>query len=151
MKLNTHIAVISILVEDQEDALHFYTKKLGLEKRSDISFGPGLRLLTVAPKGQRKPEIALAKPDIARLNEEDIRALMEQNAQNNCWVFDTENCRKMYAMLAARGVKFVHVPTQQFYGIEATFEDPYGNKFTLLEASQEVRSLLDHCRVGTAA
>ena len=66
MKIITSLAVISILVEDQDEALRFYTEKLGLEKRSDVHFGPGMRWLTVAPKGQKRPEIALAKPDIRK-------------------------------------------------------------------------------------
>ena len=59
MKKITPLAIISILVEDQDEALRFYTEQLGLEKRADVTYGPGLRWLTVAPKGQQKPEIAL--------------------------------------------------------------------------------------------
>ena len=63
MKKITQLAVIPILVADQDEALRFFTEKLELEKRTDVIFGPGMRWLTVAPKGQKKPEIALAKPD----------------------------------------------------------------------------------------
>src|SRR5260370_21848444 len=116
MKLNTNITIISVLVEDQDEALHFYTEKLGLEKRTDITFGPGLRLLTVAPKGQQKPEIALAKPDVARLGAEHIKALMARSSVP--WVFDTDDCRKTYDILVARGIKFLSAPVQQFYGTD---------------------------------
>lgn len=151
MKLNTHLAVISILVADQDEALHFYIEKLGLEKRVDIEFGPGLRLLTVAPKGQKKPEIALAKPDIGLHGQERVQELMTQIGQGLPWVFDTNDCHKTYERLLARGIKFVSTPTKQLYGVEAVFEDPYGNIFSLLQPSPEARALVESRRVGTAA
>jgi predicted enzyme related to lactoylglutathione lyase len=57
----------------------------------------------------------------------------------------------MYTTLLARGVKFVSPPTKQLYGTEAVFEDPYGNKFSLLEPSPEAYSMFEGARVGTAA
>ena len=68
MKTTTSLSIIAILVEDQEAALRFYIEKLGLEKRADVTYGPGMRWLTVAPKGQRRPEIALARPDVTLQN-----------------------------------------------------------------------------------
>lgn len=151
MKLKTQLTIISILVADQDEALRFYTEKLGLEKRSDISFGPGLRLLTVAPKGQKKPEIALAKPDVSLHGPEHVQQLMERVGQGLPWVFDTDDCHKTYERLLARGVKFISGPIKQLYGVEAIFADPYGNTFSLLEPSLEARSLVATRRVGTAA
>ncbi|TMC42420.1 MAG: VOC family protein, partial [Chloroflexi bacterium] len=63
MKEITQLAIIPILVADQDEALRFFTEKLELEKRTDVMYGPDMRWLTVAPRGQKKPEIALAKPD----------------------------------------------------------------------------------------
>jgi|SRR5450755_96933 catechol 2,3-dioxygenase-like lactoylglutathione lyase family enzyme len=151
MKLKTQLTMVSILVRDQDEALHFYTEKLGLEKRADVAFGPGMRLLTVAPRGQKKPEIALAKPDSALHNADRVNELMEHIGQGVPWIFDTNDCCKTYELLLARGVKFVSEPTRQFYGVEAVFEDPSGNTFSLLEASPEARSLLKNRSVGTAA
>src|SRR5579885_304496 len=111
MKLKTHLAIISILVADQDEALCFYTEKLGCEKLSDVSFGPGLRLLTVAPKGQKKPEIALAKPDVALHGREYVQEVMGKIGQGLPWVFDTDDCYKTYEQLLARGVKFISGPT----------------------------------------
>jgi catechol 2,3-dioxygenase-like lactoylglutathione lyase family enzyme len=151
MRLNTQLTIISVLVKDQDEALRFYTERLGLEKRVDINYGPGLRLLTVAPQGQKKPEIALAKPDAALHGEERTRELMERVGQGRPWVFDTDDCRKTYELLLARGVKFVSAPKDQLYGVEAVFEDPYGNTFVLLETSPELRSVRKEQNVGTAA
>jgi catechol 2,3-dioxygenase-like lactoylglutathione lyase family enzyme len=150
-KRHTHLAIIAILVKDQDEALHFYTEKLGLEMRKDISYGPGLRLLTVAPRGQQKPELALAKPDAARHGEERIHELMGHIGQGVPWVFDTDDCHKTYELWRERGVKFVSAPITQFYGVEAIFEDPDGNTFALLEPAPDARSLFENRRVGTAA
>lgn len=151
MKAVTQLAMISVLVKDQDEALQFYTEKLGMEKRSDITFAPGMRWLTVAPKGQRKPEIALAKPDATLHGEERTSELMQRIGQGVPWVFDTHDCHKTYELLVERGVHFLSGPTKQLYGIEATFADPYGNTFTLLEPSPEARSLLQKRKIGTAA
>jgi len=151
MKLKTQLAVISVLVKDQDEALHFYTDLLGLEKRVDVTYGPGLRLLTVASRGQKKPEIALARPDAALHSPEHLHEVMSHCGQGKPWIFATDDCRKAYEMLLSRGVRFVREPTRELYGVEALFEDPSGNTFSLLEASPEARSLLKYRQVGTAA
>ena len=155
MKKNTPLAIISVLVDNQDKALQFYTEKLGLEKRTDVTFGPGMRWLTVAPRGQRRPEIALAIPDASL---QHIQRSQEIERDSGHWfgygvsgIFDTVDCTKMYATLLARGVKFVSPPTKQLYGTEAVFEDPYGNKFSLLEPSPEAYSMFKGASVGTAA
>jgi len=151
MKLISQHAVISILVRDQEEALCFYTQKLGLEKRRDITYGPGMRLLTVAPKGQQKPELALAKPDVSLSGEERVKELLEHIGQKVASIFVTDNCCHEYERLIACGVSFVCAPTTQLYGIEAVFKDPYGNTFSLLEAAPSIRTQLEHRDFGTAA
>ena len=153
MKTTTSLSIISILVEDQETALRFYTEKLGLETRADVTYGPEMPWLTIAPKGQRRPEIALARPDVTLQNAATAmpQQSREQTGQAISGIFDTEDCCKMYTTLLARGVKFLRPPTKQLYGMEAVFEDPYGNLFSLLEPSPEAYSMFKHARVGTAA
>ena len=151
MKKTTQLAIIPILVKDQDEALRFYTEKLGLEKRSDVTFGPGMRWLTVAPKSQRRPEIALAIPDASLYGTQSMQIRTSHAAQGISGVFDTDDCCKMYNTLLSRGVRFVSPPTKQLYGTEAVFEDPYGNLFSLLEPSPEAYSMFQAHRVGTAA
>ncbi len=151
MKVTSRLAMISVLVEDQDEALRFYTEKLGLEQRSDVSYGPGLRWVTVAARGQKRPEIALAKPDRSLYTEEQIKELVERAGQGVPWIFETNDCRKAYEALLARGITFLGVPTLQLYGVEAVFTDPYGNTFSLLESSPEIRSLVAYRRIGSAA
>ena len=143
--------MVSVFVNDQDEALQFYTEKLGLEKRIDVTYGPGMRWVTVAPRGQRRPEIALAKPDATLHNRAYLQEVKERTGHGIAWMFDTDNCRQSYETLLARGVLFITTPTKQLYGIEAVFADPYGNIFSLLEPSPEARSLFLEHRVGTAA
>jgi len=150
MKKITQLAIIPILVADQDEALHFYTEKLELEKRADIMLGPGLRWLTVAPRGQKKPEIALAKPD-ASLPGIQIQSSRGHNNQAVACVFATDDCSKMYHTLLGRGVTFLCPPTRNVYGTEAIFEDPYGNVFSLLEPSPEAHFTYRNRGIGTAA
>jgi predicted enzyme related to lactoylglutathione lyase len=151
MKLISPHSIVSILVTDQDEALCFYTQKLGLERRKDINFGPGLRLVTVAPAGQPRPEIVLAKPEIAWHGEERVKEVMGQIGKRHASLFATENCRKDYEQLLARGVHFAGAPTRQLYGLEAVFTDPYGNTFVLLEAAPEALLLFESRGSGSAA
>lgn len=123
---------VTILVRDQDEALRFYTEKLGLEKRTDAVFGPGARWLTVAPKEQTELEIDLQKPEPALHGEEWARALFARVGQGTTWVFTTDDCHKTYDELRSRGVKFSSPPQPRPYGTEAIFEDLYGNVFSLL-------------------
>ena len=150
-KSKTPLAMVSVFVNDQDEALQFYTEKLGLEKRVDVTYGPGLRWVTVAPKGQRKPEIALAQFDRIVYDATYLKDVTERASHKVAWMFDTENCHQSYETLLARGVPFITTPTKQIYGVEAVFSDPYGNIFSLLEPSPQARSLFIGYRVGTAA
>jgi predicted enzyme related to lactoylglutathione lyase len=151
MRLISPHTLISILVNDQDEALQFYTRVLGLEKRSDIDFGPGLRFLTVAPRGQKKPELALAQPDIALYGETYVNELKGKQRQKLASIFVTDNCQETYTHLSQLGVTFVSEPTNQLYGVEAVFLDPYGNPFALIEATHGIRSLFKNKFMGTAA
>jgi Predicted enzyme related to lactoylglutathione lyase len=155
MKIIAQHTFISILVDDQEEALRFYTEKLGLEKREDILFTPALRLLTVAAYGQSRPVLALAKPDLAAYREEHIQQMQERSGQRVVSIFATRNCEQTYAELRQQGVTFVSTPTRQVYGVEALFTDLYGNVFSLLEVMPGMHHLcaqvLQHYRAHPAA
>src|SRR5215472_10051507 len=129
----TKLTIVAIMVHDQEEALRFYTEKLGFEKRTDESFGPGWRWLTVAPREQKEIEISLMKPDATMQGEEKAKALVEQIGKAPTWSYATDDCRKTYETLLAKGVKFSSPPKEEFYGIEAVCEDLYGNAISLVE------------------
>lgn len=123
---------VTILVRDYDEALKFWTEKMGLEVRPDQMFGPGVRWLTVGPKDQPDLEIVLQKPEPTMHGEEGARRMEEQIGKSTTWVFSTDDCQQTYEALSARGVEFTRAPKEQFYGKEAIFKDPYGNSFVLV-------------------
>jgi catechol 2,3-dioxygenase-like lactoylglutathione lyase family enzyme len=124
---------VTVLVRDQDEALRFYTEKLGFEKRADMSFGPGMRWLSVAPQGQTDLEIVLQQPNPAMHGEEHARQMAEMVGRGTTWVFACDNCRATAAALREHGVEFQSEPQEQPYGVEAVFVDLYGNSYSLLE------------------
>lgn len=129
----TGLSRVTILVRDQDEALRFYTEVLGLEKRADVAFGPGMRWLTVAPRGQATPEIVLQQPNPAMHGEQNAQQMHEMIGRGTTWVFETDDCPATYATLRERGVEFQSEPQEQPYGVEAVFVDLYGNSFSLLQ------------------
>lgn len=123
----TQLTIVTIYVKDQDEALSFYTEKLGFEKRNDFPLMPGVRWLTVAPEGQKEIEIFLG------LTTPELQELV---GKNPTWSYSTDNCQGTYDSLAEKGVKFNQPPTQRPYGVEAVFEDLCGNTFSLLEYQQ---------------
>jgi predicted enzyme related to lactoylglutathione lyase len=123
----TKLSVVTILVRDQDEALKYYTEILGMEKMDDSMFGEGGRWLTVTAPQQRDLQIFLAKADSFGMD------LMDQVGKAPAWAFASDNCRETYETLKARGVKFTSEPKEKPYGIEAAFEDLYGNTFAIVQ------------------
>lgn len=114
------VATLTIAVQDQDEALGWFTEKLGFEKRTDLS-ALGMRWLTIAPKKQAEVEFVLASwfPNYV--------------GKNAPCVVETQDCRGTYQMLKDHGVKFGQPPTEKSYGIEAVFQDLYGNVYALVQ------------------
>ncbi|HVU10205.1 MAG TPA: VOC family protein [Phototrophicaceae bacterium] len=124
----------TLYVKDQNEALRFYTEILGFEVRADVTQGD-FRWLTIGVKDQPDFEFILfqLKPDNVFLNEQDVKtltALMEQSKLGSP-LLNTDNIQKDYEMMTAKGVEFLHPPTDQGYAIEAIFKDNSGNTFSL--------------------
>jgi predicted enzyme related to lactoylglutathione lyase len=132
----TRVSRVTILVHDQDEALSFYTDKLGFVKHDDVPMG-ATRWLTVAPAGQHDLEVVLQQPDPALHGEEQARAMLERVGQGTTWVFSTDDCQGDYERLSAAGVRFASPPQRQMYGLEAVLLDLYGNSFSLLQALSE--------------
>jgi predicted enzyme related to lactoylglutathione lyase len=121
------LSLVTIFVHDQDQALRFYTEKLGFEKRADdVQTVPSFRWLTVAPKDQKEPEFVLLKA----VEKEQVEQIGKQSHLG----FSTKDCRRTYETLSARGVKFTSPPEDVGYGVQALFEDLYGNEYVLIEA-----------------
>lgn len=125
----------TLWVHDHDEALAFYTEKLGFEVRNDNTL-EGFRWLTVGPRDQKELELALMVPDPGPMYDEEtcaqLRALMAKGALG-AGVFRTDDCQGTYETLSARGVTFTRPPTERPYGIEAVFTDPSGNWFSLTQ------------------
>ncbi|MBI1737737.1 MAG: VOC family protein [Acidobacteria bacterium] len=116
---------VTVLVADQDRALDWYTRVLGLEKRQDDAATiPGFRWVTVAPKNQKEPEIVLLKAE-----DKD----QELIGRSTMWVFETDDCSRTYSELKNQGVMFVAPPQEAPWGVSAVFQDLYGNRFNLAE------------------
>ena len=127
----------NLWVHDQEEALAFYTEKVGLELRDDITL-PELgdyRWLTVGPPGQ--PEIAfiLSTPGPPVADKETTKQLLDLVAKGvvSGIHFLTDDCEGTVKELKERGVEISEEPTEMPYGIDAEFRDPSGNRSRLTQ------------------
>jgi len=132
------IATTQLWVHDQDEALAFYTEKLGMEVRQDVTMPEmgNFRWLTVGPTDQ--PDIAIVLMAIAGPpmmddeTAEEVRSLMAKGFAGTVFL-TTDDCQKSYEELSARGVEFVEPPEERPYGIDAGFRDPSGNSFRLTQ------------------
>jgi len=126
----------TLYVTDQDASRDFYVNKLGFDLRMDQDAG-GFRWLTVGPKGQPDFQLVLMKVGSNSGNDdkssEQIRELLADGKLGAAGVFETSDCRKTYEELAAKGVEFMAPPEEKFYGVEAVFRDPSGNRFSLTQ------------------
>ena len=132
------IATTQLWVHDQDEALKFYTDKLGMEVQSDVTVPElgNFRWLTVSPVGQPDMAIVLmAIPGAPVMDEqtaEEVRALMAKGFAGTVFL-TTDDCRAAYEDLRSRGVEFVEAPEERPYGIDCGFRDPSGNHFRLTQ------------------
>jgi catechol 2,3-dioxygenase-like lactoylglutathione lyase family enzyme len=135
------ISTTQVWVDDQDEALAFYTKKLGFEVRSDVTL-PELgdfRWLTVGPAGQ--PDIAIvlmAIPGPPVMDAEtagQVRTLMAKGFAGTVFL-TTDDCQAAYEELKGRGVEFVEQPEERPYGIDSAFRDPSGNHIRLTQVRE---------------
>ena len=122
------IGHITLIVENQDEALKFYTEKLGFQKRKDLIFG-NMRWVTVSPKGQTDLELTFVLAD----SEAKRAAMGKQTGDHVFLTLETDDCRKEYKALKAKGVKFSGKPEVQAWGVDVVLEDLYGNLFDLVQ------------------
>jgi catechol 2,3-dioxygenase-like lactoylglutathione lyase family enzyme len=134
------IANAQLWVHDQDEALAFYTEKLGMEVRSDVTL-PELgdfRWLTVGPPGQEDFSIVLmAIPGAPVMDEQtagEVRNLMSKGCAGTVFL-TTDDVRADYEELKSRGVEFTDLPEERPYGIDSGFRDPSGNALRLTQVT----------------
>jgi catechol 2,3-dioxygenase-like lactoylglutathione lyase family enzyme len=133
------LANVQVWVNDQDEALAFYTDKLGFEVREDVTVPElgNFRWLSVGVPGQDVAIVLMAVPGAPVFDDEtrqQILDLLAKGASGGLF-FTTEDCRASFEELAARGVEFTQEPTEQPYGVDAGFRDPSGNQFRMVERS----------------
>jgi predicted enzyme related to lactoylglutathione lyase len=131
------IASAQLWVHDQDEALAFYTTKLGWEVRADATLAEmGFRWLTVGPPGQEDVTVVLmAIPGAPLFDDEtagQVRNLMAKGYAGTVFLA-TDDCYGDYENLRARGVEFVEPPEERPYGIDSGFRDPSGNHLRLTQ------------------
>jgi predicted enzyme related to lactoylglutathione lyase len=135
------IANAQVWVHDQDEALAFYTEKLGMEVRADATVPEmgNFRWLTVGPPGQEDVAIVLmaipGPPVMDEATAEQVRNLMAKGFAGTVFL-RTDDCQASYEELKARGVEFTEEPQQYPYGIDSGFRDPSGNAFRLTQVQE---------------
>jgi len=132
------IANAQLWVHDQEEALAFYTKKLGMEVRVDVTLAElgNFRWLTVGPAGQTDVAIVLmpipGPPVMDAETADQVHALMAKGFAGTVFL-ETDDCHATYEQLSARGVEFTEKPETRPYGIDSGIRDPSGNHIRITQ------------------
>jgi catechol 2,3-dioxygenase-like lactoylglutathione lyase family enzyme len=137
------IANAQLWVHDQDEAAAFYTEKLGMEVRSDVTLPElgNFRWLTVGPPGQEDFSIVLmaipGPPVMDEQTADEVRNLMSKGFAGTVFL-TTDDVRGDYQELKSRGVEFTESPEERPYGIDSGFRDPSGNPLRLTQVNQAV-------------
>ncbi len=135
------LSTAQLWVHDQDEALAFYTTKLGMEVRSDVTLAEmgNFRWLTVGPAAQPDISVVLmaipGPPVMDAETAEQVRTLMAKGFAGTIFL-TTDNCQEAYEQLKGRGVEFVELPEERPYGIDASFRDPSGNNIRLTQVRE---------------
>jgi catechol 2,3-dioxygenase-like lactoylglutathione lyase family enzyme len=135
------IGSTQLWVHDQDEALAFYTQKVGMEVRSDVTVPElgNFRWLTVSPPDQ--PDVAITlmaipgPPVMDDKTAEEVRALMAKGFAGTVFLV-TDDVHASYEELKGRGVEFVQDPEERPYGIDSAFRDPSGNNLRLTQVTE---------------
>ncbi len=132
------VGTAQLWVDDQDEALAFWTEKVGMEVRADVTLAElgDFRWLTVGVPGQEDFAIVLMKipgpPVMDAETAEQVRELMSKGFAGTVFL-ETDDCRASYEELRARGVEFNEAPEERPYGIDSGFRDPAGNSIRLTQ------------------
>ncbi len=135
------IGTVQQWVRDQDEALEFYTEKLGMEVRNDVTMAEmgDFRWLTVGPPKQ--PDLAIVlvtipgPPVMDSEVADHLRGIMAMGFAGTMFL-TTEDCQASYEELKSRGVEFSEEPSERPFGISSSFRDPSGNRIRLTEVRE---------------
>lgn len=130
----TNISLVTLYVQDQDAAKRFYVDVLGFREHTDAQLGDGFRWVTVTHPDHPELEVTLMKPG-PPLDAEMAETIRRTLANGSMGGFGlaTDDCRRTYEELTAKGVEFVQPPADRPYGVEAVMRDNSGNWLVLVE------------------
>jgi uncharacterized glyoxalase superfamily protein PhnB len=132
------LSTAQLWVHDQDEALAFWTQKVGMEVRADVTLPEmgNFRWLTVGPAGQEDVAIVLmaipGPPVMDAETADQVRSLMAKGFAGTVFL-TTEDVESDYEQLKARGVEFTEELQERPYGIDSGFRDPSGNSIRLTQ------------------
>jgi catechol 2,3-dioxygenase-like lactoylglutathione lyase family enzyme len=131
------VQVAGVYVRDQDEALEFYVGKLGFEVHTDARNGD-YRWLTVQYPDQQGFQLGLFKPQAPIVDAATVESLNAAVAMGAMppLVLVVEDCHKTYEQMRARGVEFTQEPTERYGNVDASFRDPSGNGWKMLQAAR---------------
>ncbi|SFC70694.1 hypothetical protein SAMN05421780_108165 [Flexibacter flexilis DSM 6793] len=122
------ICRLTLLVRDYDEAIEFYTQRLGFVKQTDDNWGEGFRFVVLSAAQQ--PDFQLI---ITRATDDDLLGLVGRQAgYHQFFALRVSDCAASYAQLKANGIDFISEPREMMYGTEASFRDLYGNIIGLI-------------------
>jgi catechol 2,3-dioxygenase-like lactoylglutathione lyase family enzyme len=125
----TKIAFVTLLVRNYDEAIDFYVGKIGFELLSNDTYGNGSRWVTLTPSKVSGTAVVMVEADTPGKAER----VGTQAADHVFLVVHTDDCRRDYEAMRARGVSFWSEPREVPWGVEAVFEDLYGNRLDLVQ------------------
>lgn len=123
------IAHVTLLVNNYDEAIAFYTQKLNFELVEDTVLTDTKRWVRVAPRGSAQTSLLLAKAD----GDEQLNYIGKQTGGRVALFLYTDNFTRDYESMLKNGVVFTGAPRTEVYGTVAVFKDLYGNLWDLLE------------------
>lgn len=123
------IAHIALVVADYDEAIEFYTKKLGFSLVADTPQSETKRWVLVAPKGPGECFLLLAKA----VGDEQKSRIGNQTGGRVFLFLRTDDFWRDYHAYLLNGISFVRPPKTEAYGTVAVFEDLYGNLWDLIQ------------------
>jgi uncharacterized glyoxalase superfamily protein PhnB len=127
--MNVQLVQLSLVVKDYDEAIAYYTQKLGFELLEDTTLSETKRWVVVKPKGKGGCKLLLAKA----ANEEQMKAIGNQTGGRVFLFLHTDDIKRDYANLVANNITIVRELTQESFGTVAVFKDLYGNLWDLIE------------------
>lgn len=132
--MKQHIAQLTLVVKDYDEAILFYTKKLSFVLIEDTVLSETKRWVLIAPKGSTECRVLLAKA----ANEEQLTRVGNQAGGRVFLFLYTDDFWRDYHAMKAQHINFITPPHEEVYGTVAVFEDLYGNLWDLIQPKHQV-------------